>query len=209
VDVEYWENYYKKNNMPFAHSTFAQYVESFIEDGDTIIELGCGNGRDSVFFAETFKSSTIYALDQCGQVLDTLEDNFGTDNISFIQSSFTNSDIAKLDFKPDTKKHAYSRFTLHSITEEEEDYVINWVKTNINGYFFIEARSDRDFDKHNVSSDHYRRFINMQSLIEKLIENNFKIQYCEESNNFSKYDNSYNTKNTEIDPVLIRLIVYT
>ena len=46
----YWENYYRENPDPNGESPFARFVSGFISAEDKMYELGCGNGRDSVFF---------------------------------------------------------------------------------------------------------------------------------------------------------------
>lgn len=51
-DKKYWSEYYSTHQKPTGESTFAQFVESRLDDNKTLIELGCGNGRDSVFFAK-------------------------------------------------------------------------------------------------------------------------------------------------------------
>ena len=53
MDKEYWDNFYKKFSVT-EPSPFAEWLMSFMEDkiekGDTIFELGCGNGRDAIYF---------------------------------------------------------------------------------------------------------------------------------------------------------------
>lgn len=47
---EYWVGYYKKYPNPAEPSTFAKFCTEYIQEGKKLIELGCGNGRDSVYF---------------------------------------------------------------------------------------------------------------------------------------------------------------
>jgi tRNA1(Val) A37 N6-methylase TrmN6 len=49
-DKEYWENYYKKNFKLSEPSTFIHFASSYIKNNKKLIELGCGNGKDSIFF---------------------------------------------------------------------------------------------------------------------------------------------------------------
>ena len=50
-DTEYWNKYYEKNSAPVEPSLFAKYVAEELQPGKTLLELGCGNGRDSLFFS--------------------------------------------------------------------------------------------------------------------------------------------------------------
>ena len=45
MDKSYWESYYTKIQKPFDSSTFAKFVLNKMTPNQTIIDLGCGNGR--------------------------------------------------------------------------------------------------------------------------------------------------------------------
>ena len=51
-DKEYWTKYYEDNSKPTNASTFAEFVLPKLEKNKCLIELGCGNGRDSVYFSQ-------------------------------------------------------------------------------------------------------------------------------------------------------------
>lgn len=196
MDLNYWEKYYDKHNKPFEPSDFAKYVLKYINRYDYMIDMGCGNGRDSLFFAKY--DIHVIAMDQCENIINTLNEyNMGT--LHPICGDFTN---ISLDINLD---HAYSRFTLHSINEEDEDKTLHWMKTHIKKYVFIEVRSDMD-NLINKNTDHYRRFMNFENMIIKLINLKFKIKYAEISNGFSKYNSVYDVNVNEDDPMLIRII---
>ena len=53
--INYWESFYKKKNK-FKESTFAKFVYKKIKNkklNGALIDIGCGNGRDSVFFSKS------------------------------------------------------------------------------------------------------------------------------------------------------------
>jgi len=165
-DLDYWEEYYSRNgevDIVFDNpSDFARFVINKLPDTHkNIIELGCGNGRDSIFFTKNNKN--ILAIDQC--VNTTNELNKISENIQSFAADFTKLPL-ELDFKPDV---VYSRFTLHSIDEEAEDRTLKWVAGILDkgGVFCLEARTVLDplcgqgqNKGRNVwFTDHYRRFI--------------------------------------------------
>lgn len=60
-NTAYWDQYYKNHLCPEEPSLFAQYVATLVEPGRRMIELGCGNGRDAVYFAS--RGLDVVALD--------------------------------------------------------------------------------------------------------------------------------------------------
>ena len=50
-NTAYWNQYYKNKVCSEEPSPFAQYVATLVDPGRELVELGCGNGRDAVFFA--------------------------------------------------------------------------------------------------------------------------------------------------------------
>ena len=198
MDIEYWTKYYEKHNIPFEASDFAHFVTKYMSEGESIIDLGCGNGRDTIFFNKVGLDS--YGVDQCQNIVDGLNKEYGNNKLEFIVDDFTN-----MEWDETYLDNAYSRFTLHSIDEESEDRVIDWVRDHISSRFFIEVRSDQD-SLVGKTTDHYRRFINFDNFLVKLVSNGFKIEYAELSKGFSKYNNKFGVDYNEDDPTLIRIV---
>lgn len=70
----YWEDYYKENCMPKEPSLFAEWCwDNYLEKGNSVVELGCGNGRDAVFFASN--NIEVQAIDQYKEELNLLSKN--------------------------------------------------------------------------------------------------------------------------------------
>ena len=91
-DKKYWSEFYFNNNeLTKKPSLFAQYLveNSVINEGDVLFELGCGNGRDSIFFAKN--NIDVTAVDQCDKNISLLNEQHN--NISFISDDFTNLSI--------------------------------------------------------------------------------------------------------------------
>jgi tellurite methyltransferase len=168
IDKKFWKKFYgKKQIMP--PSAFAAHCLKWFEKGTKILDAGCGDGRDSVFFAE--KGYSVIAID-------------GASTVNIPGVLFYQDDISKLrDFPVD---NVYCRFTLHSLTVEEESGFLDWCSDNIrsHGILAIEGRSVASLlfrkgvpgpDKNSKITDHYRRFIDINELTEKLRKRDFKI----------------------------------
>jgi len=197
TEKKYWTNYYKNHKHAFEPSLFSKSIIQFLNEGDSLIDLGCGNGRDTIYFAD--KKIYTHGVDMVSEEVEYLNKVYK--NHKFL--SFANCNFADLPNKNFT--HAYSRFTLHSIPPEIEKILFSWIKLNIKKYFFLEVRSDKD-SLFNINTDHYRRFPNFEKLLMKLIKNNFNIKYSEISENFAPYNNNYDVNYNENTPKIIRII---
>ena len=80
MDKNYWEKYYKKNIAPTIHSDFAEFCLPKLEKGKILLEIGCGNGIDSIFFGEN--KINVIAIDQAEDEIKRLQ-KFNYPNIMF------------------------------------------------------------------------------------------------------------------------------
>jgi tellurite methyltransferase len=200
MDKNYWNQYYKKGKTPQEASLFAKYIfNNHCKINSKIIELGCGNGRDVVYFAENKLQAT--AIDQSDVAINKLKSNFN----SFSNLKFLVDDFTMLNNFEDSYDIVYSRFTMHSITEEQENNVITWAYNNlvINGLFCIEMRGLKNelYQKGTPSEqrntylydEHFRRFICIDEFTSKLMKLGFKIITSLEERGFSPFNGNDET----------------
>ncbi|MCM1415709.1 MAG: class I SAM-dependent methyltransferase [bacterium] len=205
-DTEYWDNYYKENRENMEASLFAQdiFEKYLVEKNGGLLEIGCGNGRDSKFFIS--KGFDVTAIDASKIAIEKLQHEFAEmNNTSFVCGDFV-SEIEKFKERFD---FCYSRFSLHAINEEQEKILLKNVFEAIRqgGYFFIETRSVHDElygMGEKVGEDayfynmHYRRFIRKEKLKKELEKQGFLVLELVESRGFAPYGNE--------DPLIIRCI---
>jgi len=194
MDIEYWENYYKDNNEPFLPSDFASYVLNKLDQNSTLVDVGCGNGRDSIFFS-TNNIKTV-GIDQSENIINSLK-NYENKFLKFEQADIKNIKNKKFDY-------AYCRFLLHSINEEEELTLLEWLYRNIKKNIFIESRTDIDKEKYR-KTDHYRRLMSIEKFKANIDKLGFTIEEENISDKFSIYNKNYNVKDINFNPVLIRV----
>ncbi len=194
MDKKYWEKYYKTKGVTEKPSPFAIFVlENYIKKNSSLIELGCGNGRDSIFFAKN--KILVKAVDQCVEEILILDKKNTLSNLKFISADFTKLGATE------SFDNIYSRFTLHSISEPEESRVFKWAyqQLNSNGIFCIETRGKNNelYKLGNpvsgepdayIYEDHYRRFVDIQKLKGKLIQLGFNIIFAEEKSGFAPFN---------------------
>jgi tellurite methyltransferase len=200
TDKIYWETYYAMQNRELKPSLFAKFViEKIISKHSSLIDLGCGNGRDSIYFANN--GLNVLGVDQCNEEIQFLNQlHAHVENLNFLLSDFCELDNNKqFDI-------IYSRFTLHSITKKQEKKVLLWAYQNLNNYgkLCIEVRGQKneiygkgepveDEKDAFILNDHYRRFINFENFCKQLKEIGFLLEYAEEKKGFAPFKDTDET----------------
>ena len=203
---DYWDNFYQSN---FKHtpSQFCVCVQTEIPSDATIVELGSGNGRDSLYFAAqghvtvSLDLSEHAILSCCNQ-----SEIMQLDHTTFIQGDLTkNSDIKKvikLARKQSKEREIifYSRFVMHSLDDEQEKSFLRIISKYIDKgervYFEFRSKEDESLDKH--FGGHYRRYVNTDVFKQRLTKLGFLISYSYIGQGMAKYK--------EEDPFVIRII---
>jgi hypothetical protein len=175
---DYWKEYYTRKiegDSPLVHdpSSFALMVSRYIQAGSSIIDLGAGNGRDTSFFKSL-------GLESCA--CDSV-DNSEQINALGVRFICRSMDMIEDGIEFDS---AYSRFSLHSITRDQQERVFSWVHRNCKDRFFIETRSVHDprFGKgeqvgeNEFVDTHYRRFTTLDELIFSAKRNGFEVEHA-------------------------------
>lgn len=201
-NTAYWNQYYKNRVCSTEPSPFAQYVATLVDPGKQLVELGCGNGRDAVFFAQEGLNVTAFDLSQ--EAIAQLQGH-NIPHARFICGDFVNAEV----HQPESYDYAYSRFTIHSINSSQEQVLLRNVYRGLRpgGKLFIEVRGIHDplYGKGKLVErnayfydNHYRRFLVLDELVRTLEEDGFQVEYAQESTGFAPYGND--------DPAVIRVV---
>ena len=202
----YWDKYYFKNKKSFPRSSFAnfcfkKYIKNKKKD-KRLIDLGCGNGRDTIFFSKKINS---LGVDRSQEAIINLKKKYFYDK----NLSFKLGDFDKINFKTIGKfDYIYLRFVFHAIKENIQKRIIKNIKYLMKKKCTVmaEFRTDKDplkklgkkLSESERFTDHYRRFINLEKFINHLERGSYKVIYVIEKKGLSifKKDN----------PVLARVI---
>lgn len=204
VDREYWNQYYKQQVAPTNCSSFASSVLPVIDKTEILIEIGCGNGRDSFYYAS--QGIPTWACDLSEASIEMLNSKATNGNPKFMVQDFTNipSPLENTYFGT-----VYSRFTLHSVPAEGAARAMKWAFENLKegGLFLIEARSILDpmcgvgikveGEEDAYINTHYRRFLRRERLVKELTDIGFVVEFQQEENNLAVYKDD--------NPVVIRI----
>ena len=202
-DVAYWNHFYEKVIKEIQEpSDFARFVFHYLQSGKRLMDIGCGNGRDSLYFARN--QILVTGVDASETAINQLQ-KYEIENGQFVFDDFvTCKALYQMQYD-----YFYSRWTIHAISERQENELLQNVADSLkeDGLFFIEVRSTNDelygkgrqIEKNAfLYNDHYRRFIDKTEFCGKLGKLGLKIIFQEEKNGFSK--------TSESDPTLIRIV---
>ena len=164
----FWQQYYAgkiqgDSKLVEQPSPFAEEVNADLESGCSLLEIGCGNGRDSCFFA--LNDVVVVATDICEAAIKLTASRLPKDCKALVASAKGLPDDVYVDY-------AYARFVLHALTEEEQHDLFVWLKTHVKKKIFIETRSVNDprcgkgknLGNNAYIDTHYRRFMSPADL---------------------------------------------
>jgi len=175
----YWEKFYKKYHN-LKPTSFAKFCLPYIPKHALIFDLGSGTGRDSYYFGR--KRFWVVGID-CANLPKSIK------NVYFHKKNFKDLFVNSINNWADV---IYSRFFVHSITDEEIDFLLDRVKN----LFMAEFRAEEDIPI--LYPKHYRNKINGEQFLQKLIQKGFEILYYNKSRNLAKFKNE--------NPIVIRVI---
>ncbi len=212
TEDEYWNRFYGQAHQGLdAPSSFALHVSEGMEPGARLFELGCGNGRDALFFAA--RGVQVTACDRSKVAVETLQGRPDLARFAH-RPQFVVADFLELDraYQGPEQDFVYSRFTLHAVPVEVQSAALGWARRILRagGKLLVEVRSvkgslygqgtpaERDAFIHD---GHYRRFVRLEELTAELQALGFAIDSATESSGVAVYRDD--------DPVVIRLVAST
>ena len=194
---DYWDEYYaaRATTRRPLPSQFATFVAGELDRPHHVIELGCGNGRDSIFFSSF--GHEVIGVDGSGAAVAAsshLAEALG-EKASFIHSAIDDPDLADRLSASEGPKALYARFFIHAITDEEEQVLLDLAAavTDPGDLLAVEYRTIRDQVGAKETEAHYRRFVLPATFQARALERGFEVTYAVEGFGFAKYrhDDAY------------------
>ena len=194
---DYWDTYYAERSStrrPLP-SQFATFVAGELEGPHRVIELGCGNGRDSIFFAGnghdvTGVDGSQAAVEACSALAAALGEP-----ATFLHSAIDDPALAERLAGSEGPHVVYARFFVHAITDEEEKTFLDLCAalTSPGDVLAVEYRTVRDQVGAKETGAHYRRFVLPATFQARALERGFEVTYAVEGFGFAKWrhDDAY------------------
>lgn len=137
-----WEKLYQKGNIHWADdlqsSKFAQrFANKMVDENkQTVLEIGCGNGKDSILFAQADRIVT--AIDRVPKAIEIAKENAKLSNVKI---NFLVGDSENLKFKDNSFSAVFTLSVLHSTNFKKSlSEIARVIKKE--GIFFIYIYSD-------------------------------------------------------------------
>lgn len=190
-NIDYWNDFYKNKFFTREPTAFARTILPYLEPGKNLVDIGCGNGRDSLFFYQN--GLNVLGVDASEVAINQLQKEAQEGHLMFLCGDFT-----YLPTEPRAYDYCYSRFTLHAISQEQSELLLAHVRQILkeDGVIWIEARSVNDDlygkgiplgENEFFYKNHYRRFIKKETLKRDLERFGFSVVYIEESRDFAPF----------------------
>lgn len=199
----YWSNFYSVNRTAIPTS-FAASVAVELPEATQIVDIGCGNGRDSLFFA--LLGHRVLGLDVAEAAISAnrrLAQQRGIDGLSFecvdiaapeflsaALGSFLESPLPGGSDGQPTRIAAYARFLLHAITVEQEQTLLEGLSAHLpaDALCYFEFRTERDAKTNKAFGDHYRRYLHVDRFIRRASRSSaFECVYSVEGRGLAKF----------------------
>lgn len=212
----FWRAFYARHALNHQASPFAQWcLSEHLAPEQRLLELGCGNGRDSFTFIKSGLS--VLAVDGCEVAIANNRAQLATLHDQ-THSRFVHQDLGQIEQLTETCpgwlkgfqriNAIYSRFFLHAIPEAAERNILAFCRKHLpsGGLMLHEFRTTHDplmqkgeaLSANERWTDHYRRFIDASRFKEQLIAQGWEIAYFIESNGLAVFGSE--------DPVVARVV---
>jgi bifunctional enzyme CysN/CysC len=191
---DYWDDKWQKNAHdqsqanPFAVKVLNYIKNNHKENSINLLDLGSGNGRDALFFANN--GAKVHAIDISEQALSALREK--NQSIITEPQNFEHLNLPKNSFDV-----IYAHLSLHYFNNDKTMEIFNVIQSALKpgGLFFVKVKSIKDWQygegkqiaPHIFHDGHTRHFFSADKL--KTMLNEFNIIEITESND------NYNGKN--------------
>ena len=187
----HWDSYYASGQVPDLPSQFAVFIANEFPESTAVLDVGCGNGRDSGFFMRQGKR--VVGVDRSQTAVDHCRAHIGG-CARFLVGSVEQPQLwdtlaGELQDEGGPLL-VYARFFLHAIDEAAETVLLNGAARLLAdrpGALCIECRTARDRTGEKVTPDHYRRYLEPAQLHRRLQGAGFEVDYAIEGFGFAKY----------------------
>jgi SAM-dependent methyltransferase len=189
----YWNQFYDARASTLAiPSQFALFVLGETDDSSSIVDIGCGTGRDALYFSS--QGRKVVGIDASVAGVEHCTRQAGSNGLDakFIAASVESPTLAndvKAALSVDWPICVYARFFVHAINDEEEQAFLALASNLCReaDLLAVEFRTLRDAQLAKETGAHYRRYVNPLTFIHRAINHGFSSDYFVEGFGYAKY----------------------
>lgn len=192
-NAAYWDKFYGDQQVPGTPSDFAVFVAQQFPHLAFVVDVGCGNGRDSSFFLGL--GVPVLSVDQSEVAIEALQQKHVGENLVSFAADIESQDlILKIDtwlqsMGSESEGIIYARFFLHAINDQQEDAFLDavskWAKVRPIA-ICLEFRTHRDAERKKVTAHHYRRYMDPEAFISRANAAGLRSTYFVEGLGFAR-----------------------
>lgn len=139
-----WQHAWRKKSATLPVNNFATKAFQFIKNGryHTVLDVGCGNGQDALYFAR--KGMLVTAVDWSDTGLTNLRNIITEQKIP--NMTVCAQDVSNLTFKPNSFDIIYAHLSLHYFTDHKTQKIFHSLHRILkkNGLLFVKCKSTDD-----------------------------------------------------------------
>jgi SAM-dependent methyltransferase len=192
--ISHWETYYRSVEVPVAPSQFGVFVHNEFPSAKLIVDVGCGSGRDTFFFAQ--HGHRTIGVDASEAAVSSCRERAGkVENIRFLHMTVGDqqfvSALTEEAGEVPSSTVFYARFFIHAISEREQSSFLRHAASFLpkGGVLAVEFRTLRDREQSKVTPAHYRRFVDPLAFIAEAAFFGFSHEYFVEGFGYAKHKN--------------------
>jgi cyclopropane fatty-acyl-phospholipid synthase-like methyltransferase len=206
----YWDSFYASRSsraVPDEPSAFARWVEPRLERGQTLVEIGFGNGRDSFWLLR--QGHPVLGYDFAESAVRQAQGHADARELKAFFQSLDLYDVDAVTSAADkildaTERPAiYGRFLIHSLEEAGRHHLFELAAKTLadGGDLYLEFRTGEDSTgQHLFGDDHFRVYLSPDLVASEIVERGGTVSHLEAGHGLAVYK-------TE-DPHVARLVAH-
>lgn len=193
--ASYWNQFYGARAASLVMpSQFALFVLGETPDDCSIVDIGCGTGRDTLYFASQGRKAvgvdaSVAGVEHCARTASSngLDATFLASTVDSPTLAAEIGRVAALE----GPVCIYARFFVHAINDAEEEAFLALASRlcKDGDLLAAEFRTLRDAQLAKETGAHYRRYVDPMTFIHRAISHGFASDYFVEGFGYAKYKN--------------------
>jgi SAM-dependent methyltransferase len=195
--LDYWEQFYataRSGDVPLEPSNFATWVEDRLDAGASVVDVGCGNARDSLFFAR--QGRRVIGLDYAHSAVTNARHaagKAGWEHLTFAQLDLYDPDAVTrtaAELSARRPLAVYARFLVHAVEADGRHGLWDLARHASGagtGRLFLEFRTGKDAHLPHAFGEHFRNYLDPHVVVEEVEALGGTVVHYEEGHGLAPY----------------------